>query len=370
MARTILSRTLPPLPRRLIREREAKNGDDLLGILRRTASAAQAPEAKPFYSMREIAQHFHVPLSKVARTYSELEQRGTISRIRGSRTILQGSAPTRQLIVRSIVGMPASLSCFMTLQDYRMFFIEMCREFRRRGFVTVMAFYEDRFDAQDLAERIRQARADIVLWYLPDTAARVTAPRLRDMGIPLLGISDGGLPSVPCRYAVRRERAIRTILQDWVVSGIRQVLIARSESRSTADEERLETILAETSLDWRVVSPGSSSPEKFLAKLGSQKGNAIILLASAACFFLMRAPERFYRMLNDHRVALVDGPVSLPLSPPTAASVDLVVVDWQNAAEHIANDILSRNAFIEREPVLFEATAELRKSLNKFAQKI
>jgi hypothetical protein len=251
-----------------------------------------------------------------------------------------------------------------------MFFSKTRREFRRHGLVTATVFYEDRSDAEDLAERIQQARADVVLWYLPDSLARLTAPRLRDLGIQLLGISDGGLPSFPCHYEVRRARAIRTILHDWMVSGIKSVWIARGGSRSSADEERLETILRDTPLDWRFVSSGSSSTEQFLAKLGAQKDNAIILLASAASFFLMRAPEGFNRMLCNCRVALLDGPVSMPLTPRSEASLDLVVVDWQDVAERLAADILSRKAFTKREPVMFEATAELKTSLSKFAQKI
>jgi hypothetical protein len=370
MARTKLQRLLPRLPSRsLLRPKENKSGD-LLSILRTTAIAAQGAESKAFYSLREVAQHFRVPLSTVARTYKRLENENLISRIRGSRTILQGTDPTRHLIVRSVVGMPASLSCFLTLQDYRMFFSKVRRELRRRGLLPAIVFYEDRADSGDLAERIRQARADVVLWYLSDSVARRTAPWLRDLGIRTVGISDGGWPHLPCRYEVRRETAIRAILEDWVGSGIRNVRIARGEGRSSADEERLEALLAETPLSWRFVDSASGSTENFLVKLSTHKDKAIIVLASAAAFFSMRAPEAFNKMLHNCRVAFLDGPVSMPLTRPAAVLLDLVVVDWQGVARRIAEDILSREAFTNGKPIVFEAMAELRARLDKFAQKI
>ena len=370
MARTKLPRLLPILPSRsLLRRKGGKHGD-MLQILRSIALAAQGAAAKSFYSMRHVAEHFHLPLSTVARTYRELEKESLITRIRGSRTILQGTAPIRHLIVPNVVGMPASLSCFLTLQDYRTFFMTARREFRRRGLVTAITFYEDGSDLEDLAVRIRQARADVVLWYLPDSAARSTAPWLHDLGIRVLGISDGGLPGFPCHYKVHRATAIRAILHDWTLSGIKSVRIARCEGRSSADEERLEALVKETPLRWKFVGPGSASAEQFLTKLGTQKDDAIILLASTASFFLMRAPAAFNKMLRNCRVALLDGPVSVPRSPIAKAEVDLVVVDWQEVAECIAGDILSREAFTSREAIVFDAMAKLRVPLVRFAQKI
>lgn len=369
MARTKLQRHLPPLPPASSLRGKERRGDDLLQILRQLAKAGQTRESKVFYPLREVATHYDLSLSTVARHYRQLEIDGLVSRIRSSRTVLQGWAPTRQLFVPSVVAMPASLSCFISLQDYRTFFIRVRRELRRRNFVTATAFYEDRADAEDVPERIQQARADVVLWYLPDVAARLAAPRLRDLGIRLIGMSDGGLPSIACHYEIHRAAAIRAILRDWVVSGIKRVFIARGESRSSADEERLESILVETSLHWHFIALNFASTDQ-LAKLGAEKDQAVILLASAATLFLMRAPETFNDLLRHTRVALLDGPVSMPLTQRTGAAIDLVVVDWQSVAERIAEDILSQKAFTDRKPIVFDAMAVLKAPLNKFAQKI
>jgi hypothetical protein len=244
------------------------------------------------------------------------------------------------------------------------------RVFRRRGLLTAIAFYENRVDAEDLTERLQQARADIVLWYLPDGTAPSAALRLRDLGTPLLGMSDGGLPRVPCCYEVSRAHAIRAIFNDWAIDGIKGVRIARAESRSSADEERLEALLIETPFDWRFVSAHFGSNDEFPSSLSPQKDQAIVFLASAASLCVMRAPEQFKRLLSRGRVALLDGPVSMPLIPRIDAPVDLVVVNWQKVAECIADDILAREAFDCRKPVIFEAEAELKTPFHKFAQKI
>jgi hypothetical protein len=251
-----------------------------------------------------------------------------------------------------------------------MFFIKVRREFRRRGLMTAIAFYEDRFDVEDLADRLRQARADIVLWYVPDTAARLTAPRLRDLGIPVLGISDAGLPSMRCYYKVSRANAIRAILHDWVVSGIKGIRIARMATRPSADEERVEALLLETPLNWHFVSVQSGSTEQFMAGLGAHKDTAVLFLPSAASLCLMRAPEAFSELLFNCRVALVHGPISMPLAPRIHAPLDLVVIDWQAMAERLAEDILNREAFNEPEPAIFEAIAKLKTPFDKFVQKI
>jgi hypothetical protein len=200
--------------------------------------------------------------------------------------------------------------------------------------------------------------------------ARSTALRLRDLGIPILGISDGGLPRVPCCYEVSRSQAIRAIFHDWVLDGIKTVRIVRTESRSSADEERLEALLTDTPFDWRFISAHSNSTEQFAASLSPQKGQATIFPAFAASLCLMRAPQAFKRMLVNYRVGLLDGPVSMPHTPRIDAPVDLVVVNWQKVAERIADDILAQEAFDCHEPVIFEAKAELKTPFHKFAQKI
>ena len=142
MARKKVPRTLAPLPERRALERAHHKTEALTEILRGVAAKNQQEQPQAFYSMREVATHFRVQVSTVSRVYQRLEKEGLISRVRGSKTVLQGLHFDRQLSVRAFVGLPASLPSFVTLQDYRTFLIRLRRELRLRGFAAATAYFE------------------------------------------------------------------------------------------------------------------------------------------------------------------------------------------------------------------------------------
>src|ERR1700730_11587189 len=103
MARKRIRRSLPLLPKRpAIDPREEKTAR-LIEIMRGVAIANQREEPRSFYPVRELARHFHVPLSTVARVYGQLEDDGLLVATRGSQTVLQGRNSGRQLNVRGFV---------------------------------------------------------------------------------------------------------------------------------------------------------------------------------------------------------------------------------------------------------------------------
>lgn len=123
MARTKLVHRLPPLPAGTILKGVTHKGAHLLEVLRSVALKNQRAKPQPFYPMRDVARHFHVPLSTVARIYDQLEDEGILVSVRGSKTLLQGLNWGRHLSVLGFVGMPAFTPSFVTLQAYRTFFI-------------------------------------------------------------------------------------------------------------------------------------------------------------------------------------------------------------------------------------------------------
>jgi hypothetical protein len=74
-------------------------------------------------------------------------------------------------------------------------------------------------------------------------------------------------------------------------------------------------------------------------------------------------------LLQAHRVAFLNGPVSMPFAKVPDAKVDLVTVDWQSVAEQIVDDLISQQAF-QSGPTIFEAEAKLCVPLSAFAQSI
>ena len=280
----------------------------------------------------------------------------------------------------------------------------MCtrRELRRRGFVEAGLLYEKAEARPDfLFERIRHCQVDSVLWYMPDRCARETALLLKDSGVRVIGMADGGLPALPCHFEISREKAIGEILRDWKVRGcnwsrpalvqergletssrrpeerpspgraIRKVKIIRSLGGSATDEERLETLLESERLRHEFVSAEDEHCDTLLRSLAEEdEESGIILLGAAASLFAFRAPARLTALMNRRRVALVDGPVSLPFTNAPAVRADLAAANWEAVASGITEEFLTKEAFGRSTVTVFEATAFLQAPLSEFSQTI
>jgi hypothetical protein len=374
MARKRVPRALVRLPGRRALDKAPYKGEALLAILRGVALKNQREQPRAFYAVRDVAAHFGVPLSSVARAYRFLEQEGFLNRVRGSQTILQGLHFDRQLRVRAFVGLPASLSAFVTLQDYRMFFIRIRRELRLRGFATATAYFERGEAARgELSERLKRYEVDTVLWFQPPREARESALHFGDMGIRLVGVANDSFPSIPCRYQISRDKATKALLAGWKAdNAVERVIVVKSADHpSVSTEETLHALLDELELKWSVASYNGQRTEAFLRRLQKAKTDGIVFPSSAlASKFCFRSPNAVTELLQSHRVALVNGPVSMPFARVPNARVDLVTVDWQLVAEQIANDLATQDTFRLSGPTIFEAEAQSRVPLSHFAQNI
>ena len=373
MARKKVPRSLAPLPEKRALAGAHHKTERLIEILRGVAVKNQQEQPRAFYSVREIARRFEVPVSTVSRAYDQLEQEGLLNRVRGSKTILQGLHFDRQLSVRAFVGLPASLPSFVTLQDYRMFLIRLRRELRLRGFAAATAYFErGEAGTGGLSTRLKAYEVDTVIWFQPPPEAKETALRLADMGIRLLGVTDDNFPSIPCRYQVRRDAATRALLAEWKSGGAADVtLVQGADQRSTPAEEALQALLDELGIEWSIANYNGQRSEAFLRTLQKAKTGGILFsssaLASKLCF---RSPGGVTELLMKHRVAFISGPVGMPFAKVPDVRVDLVVMEWQLIAEKIVNDLITQEAFQRPGPTIFEAQAKLRVSLSEFAQNI
>ena len=372
MARKKISRRLPPLRGKLRLSGADVKTEQLSEILRRAARRHQTEKPQVFYALRHVASRFDVSLSMVAAVYRQLESEGLLTRLRGSRTLLKGLDTGRQVSVHAIVGVPMPLSSFLTRQKCRMFFMCVRRELRRRGFMTAGLFYESAEARPDfLLERIKHCKVDTVLWYRPDRCARETARLLHDTGVRVLGVADGGLPAFPCRFEINREQAISEILHDWKArEPIRKVSVVHAVRRSAIEEERLTALLEGAGLGYSFVDADRAHCDTLLRSLMDEHENGIILLGQAASLFAFRAPDRLTALMSRRRVALVDGPVSLPFANTPAVRADLVVADWEGVATGITDELLTGDAFLRSSSTVFEANAYLQAPLTKFAQMI
>jgi DNA-binding LacI/PurR family transcriptional regulator len=373
MARKKVSRALAPLPSRRALDKAHHKTETLTAILRDVAVKNQQEQPRAFHSVRAVSAHFKVPVSTVSRAYRTLEQEGLLSRVRGSKTVLQGLNFDRQLKVRAFVGFPASVSRFVTLQDYRTFFIRIRRELRLRGFAAATAFFEpEEANTETLSKRFKAYEVDTVIWFQPGKEAATTALYLEDMGIRLLGVANDTQTYIPCRYEVRRESAIRALLTNWKAQKLDRITVVESkEQRAAVLQETLHGILDELEIPWSVVTYQNQRSEAFVRDLQRKKTGGIIFSSSAlASKFCFRAPDAVAELLGTQRVALINGPVSMPFARVPDVQVDLVTVDWQLVAQQIVDDLVDQAAFQNPGPTIFEAEAKLRAPLTEFAQSI
>jgi hypothetical protein len=374
MPRTRISHDLGPLPRGAALRAAHHKPNSLLQILRSLAIKHQREQPRVFYSLREVANRFRVRISTVAKIYHDMEQEGLLSRVRGSKTVLNSLRNNRRLSVRGFVGLPALISNFITIQDYRRFFISIRRELWLRGFATTMFFFRpDEAADGRLSDELKSYEVDTVIWLHPGRTARETLLRLSDMGIRVIVISQVGTPSMPCRYYVWKERAIESLLKDWKDrNSIRKITVVDSKDyRSPVTEEVLRVILQNLGIGAVARTFHDEDSSAFLRELRRAETGGIIFPSSGlASMFAFRSPDQLADLLTSQRVAFVDGEIDIPFAKVPDVPVDLVTVNWQAVAESIVNDLITREAYDRNRHTTFDAGVRLRVPLSSFCEEI
>jgi hypothetical protein len=148
-------------------------------------------------------------------------------------------------------------------------------------------------------------------------------------------------------------------------------VVESKAQRAALLDETLHGILDELEIPWSVARYENQRSEAFVRDLQRKKTGGIIFPSSAlASKFCFRAPDAVVELLKTQRVALINGPVSMPFARVPDVQVDLVTVDWQLVAEQIVDDLIDQAAFQESGPTYFDAEANLRVPLSAFAQSI
>jgi hypothetical protein len=347
--------------------------DDLLGTVRALALKQRCNTPQIFISLREAAKRFDVPVSLVSAIYKQLSTEGVLSTVRGSHTILLGRAVRRDLTVRGFIGMPASVLRLQTSAEYRRCFVALTEELHRQGFVTVQIFFQPPDDkVAGVIDRLKKKSVDTVIWLLPDGADRDTALRLRDLGIRFVGVNIAPLSGLSCRYEVRREAAVGTIIRSWLVDArITRAAIVRTGRETAVDARRLTNLkglVRAVGLECDIVSVEGGEISTFLKSLCLENETGIILPAPAAAMLGWRAIDTITDVLKSCRVALIDGAMDFPMADATPqADVDLISVGWPAAAKLIVGQLVSGEALIESRSTVLQARAHLRVSLRDAA---
>jgi DNA-binding transcriptional regulator YhcF (GntR family) len=186
-------------------------------VLRQTALENRNDCLRPFYSIRAVADHFHVPPATVSRIYRRLSSEKLLRMIWGSKTLLEPLESSRKRECR-FIGIPVKLDRFVASPDYRASILTLQLEIWNHEVNEHILFFEQRGDhVVHLCTRNHHPRIDTVVWLLPEASHRQTLLRLHDLGFRVICLSDQVISGVPDCYAISSRCTVRTIVRKTIL---------------------------------------------------------------------------------------------------------------------------------------------------------
>jgi len=193
-----------------------RNSDSILNFLRQTALKSRSDHLQPFYSIRAVAEHFHVPPATVARIYRRLSRERVLRTVWGSKTLLEPQSP-KNGECRSI-GIPVNLDRFGTSLDYRAGIISLQMEVWNHEVVEHILFFEQGDEVLLLCTRNHHPDIDAIVWLLPEAAHKQTLLQLHDLGIRIICLSNQAISGVRHCYTISPRCTIRSVLRKEVLN--------------------------------------------------------------------------------------------------------------------------------------------------------
>ena len=353
--------SLPDLtsPRTTLSHRHAATQKSvlILRLLRRKARESRNKKPQPFYSIRATASHFGVPATTVSRIYTQLRSEGLLTTVWGSKTFVTPAHIDNQLRVRGVVALPAALTSFCTLREYRNFFFQMRDALWKFAFATRLLFYEgNNARSPSFAEVLLNYKPDIVIWFLPIAKLTGTVARLLDRGIRVITVGDCPADSREYPYCIDRRRAIKDALFGWQQDGIRSVIVLRdSRCGSASSVALLEKCLRDAAMPHAFANAESSEMQDALPGYAQRVNRGIVFPSSElAVAVAARDPARFAKLSEQSRVLLMDGSIDVPGLHAIERSSDVIQVDIQSIAKRIVSDLIQSSSR-RPEPTTFPA---------------
>jgi hypothetical protein len=304
-----------------------------------------------------VARRFDVPLTTVARVYAQLKKEGILGSVWGSNTVVEPYELNKELRIRGIVALPASLKAFCALRNYRMFFENMHAALWRVGFATRQLFYENG-DAGKAAfsETLLNEKVDVVLCLLSDPPVIAGTKRLLDRGVRVVSLADSLIANGRSGYLLSRLHALKEVLNLWKMRGIRFVTIAhKSGSGSSTALEAIGTCLDEVRMA-HTLATVSPSPTGDARSLCRQNNSAVIFPTfESALQLAYECPRDFALLIKQHPVLLVEGVLDLPINILSGIGLEAIEFDWRPVVNRLAGDLLKWKRLPGEKPIIFHA---------------
>jgi hypothetical protein len=318
----------------------------VLRLLRQAATERRGLQGQPFYSIRAVAANFSLPPTTVTRLYGRLRTEGVLGSIWGSKTIVEPLEIDRDIRLKSIVGLPVSLSAFSVSPGYRRFFHLMQRALWKHRFGSQLVFHENGFpESPRFTETLIDYRTDAVVWLTPSSRASSAIARLKDRGIKAISVVDGMPINGEPGYYISRQNAVTTGLAAWQTAGVRSVVIVHEDQWTSPSKQRMVQAAVSaagipcTWCDISATTWSGSSP-----RIKWRDSGVIFASAQSVIRFANKNISGLLSLLRENRVMFLEGDVDLPTEAYLNGSFDSIEFDWRAIARRLVSDLVANGS--------------------------
>jgi hypothetical protein len=349
---------LPTIESLVVSENGVPKNLKILSLLRQVAKKNRNGISRSFYSIRSVAKHFTLPPTTVTRMYGQLKEEGLLTSAWGSRTFVEPSHVNRELRMRGTIALPVALSSFSYLRNHRMFFLSMRNALWKFGFATRLLFYEGATERDNgFAEDLLNSKVDGVIWFLPGSNDRALASRVADRGIRVISINDSLASADGHPYALSREAALHECLVGWKKEGVTSAIIVHSERGEALGRVAATSVCLRVLGIKQIPSGIECLKTRGLAQISHREHCGIIFTSSELALRLTYQDSVWFtKLLEKHRILLIDGMIDSPAGVSIQGPVDTIEFDWPRVTRRIASDLVRPMCSRPSKPVIFEGS--------------
>ena len=366
MPHSYIVRKIPPIREALARfagfPPKLSKQSLILDELRRLSLQLQQASPESFYSMREVAEFFSVPLRTVALVYAALEQEGLLIRLRGIQTKLAGKNASAQTPVRGVVGLPLWLPSIASSPYIRALHMDLDERLRRHGFVADSIFFHSDDDRHpNFSKRLQTHHLDAVLWLSANFLSAQVFLTLRDQGLRQVLVLPSETPlTIPATiYLQNWQHAYRHLAEDWRNAGIIRCLLPEPADLSPVARilRGFSAILKTAGIETEVV-PGNARDFITVAQQQCAAGKTAIAFlewhgADAIC---NGYPQIMADLSRQTRIGFCRGRIRVPYFAQEGVRADVVLFDPAEVSRRIVEDFAAQFPLPEKVLHTFEAT--------------
>jgi len=369
MSRKPVTRSLPPLSDALPGftgfPSACNRTEALAEVLRGLARDVRGKTPRPFYAVHDVAAHFRISPSVVARVYQRLSAEGLLTRIRGSVTLVTARGAQARIPVRGVVGLPIWLPGFTGMRHWQQFFVHLEARLRYHHYLGDFIFTQggETADADDL-DNLLAHEIDALFWLLPLPQYRDLLWQLADHGIHVHVLTDRSVDFPGRQFGLTVERALRQGFTEWRQQGVSRVVVVRTVVASTTQQTSKASALTHAGLPWQDAIVPATGQREFVRRLAESPAVGIILdddLLTHTLFY--HAPQEMMELARQCRM-LVSQSLSIPFAGPPDVGVDTVTHDWPGMARRIADELALGATPNQTKPVVFHAQWRSRVPVN------